>query len=130
MDARNGHVKEGLQKAYNAKVPAGKLEVFCVSNTTYEKYSRKGNVDMVCASGIPELRRFCHTITASAQLLEAKYFLKSRLSSLINSIELWASNSPARTQVEESIPDESIYKSLEEMGKEVHKHPNFFCYFS
>ena len=34
------------------KVPGGKLEVFCVSNTTYEKYSSKGNAVMVHASGI------------------------------------------------------------------------------
>jgi hypothetical protein len=128
MDARNSHVKEGLQKAYTSKVPGGKLEVFCVSNTTYEKYSKKGNADMVRASGIPELRRFCHTITAGAQLLEAKHFLQSSLSSLLNSIELWASSSPARPQVEESGPDESIYEILEDVEAKVHSIPTVPLY--
>jgi hypothetical protein len=123
LDARNSHVKEGLQKAYTSKVPGGKLEVFCVSNTTYEKFSRKGNVDMVRASGIPELRRFCHTITAGAQLLEAKHFLQSTLSSLLNSLDLWASAAPANPQVEDSGPDESIYEILEDVEVEVHSIP-------
>jgi hypothetical protein len=99
------------------------LEVFCISNPTYEKFSQKGNADMVRASGIPELRRFCHTITAGAQLLEAKHFLKSTLSSLLNSIELWASSSPARPEVEDSKPDESVYEILEDVEVKVHSSP-------
>ena len=79
-----------------------------MSNTTYEKFSRKDNVEMVHASGIPELRRFCHTITAGAQLLEAKHFLQSALSSLLGSVELWASSFPSRSQIEEAMPDETV----------------------
>ncbi|OBT59443.1 hypothetical protein VE04_00611 [Pseudogymnoascus sp. 24MN13] len=54
INARNMHVKEGLQKAYSAEIPKGVLEVFCVSNTSYEKYAMKGDIEMVQASGIPE----------------------------------------------------------------------------
>jgi hypothetical protein len=118
VKARNSLVKEGLQKAYASKVAGGKLEVFCVSNTTYEKYSRKGNSEMVSASGIPELRQFCHTITAGAQLLEAKHFLQSTLSSLLNSAELWVSSSAATQQVDNP-PDASIYEVLQEARTEV-----------
>jgi hypothetical protein len=100
------------------------LEVFCISNPIYEKFSQKGNADMVRASGIPELRRFCHTITAGAQLLEAKHFLKSILSSLLNSIELWASSSPARPEVEDNGPDESVYEILEDVEAKVHSSPS------
>jgi hypothetical protein len=99
-----------------------------VSNTTYEKFSRKGNADMVRASGIPGLRRFCHSITAGAQLLEAKHFLQSTLSSLLNSIELWANSSPARARVEDGRPDESIYEILHEVKTEVHSIPNLPLY--
>jgi len=88
------------------------LEVFCVSNTTYEKFSRKGNTEMVLASGIPELRRFCHTITAGAQFLEAKHFLRSNLSSLLSSVELWASSFKPRPQIEEAVQDELILDNL------------------
>lgn len=89
VEARNNQVKEGLQTTYAAKVPGGVLEVFCVSNRTYEKFTRKGDLDMVNASGIPALRLFCYSITAEKQLLEAKHFLTSRLGTLINSLQIW-----------------------------------------
>lgn len=93
IDARNDHVKQGLQSAYASKVPGGKLEVLCASNTIYEKFSRKANSDlvrsMVTGSGIPHIRRSCHSIAADARLLEAKHFLQSSLSSLLNSIDVW-----------------------------------------
>jgi hypothetical protein len=95
------------------------MEVFCVSNTTYEKYSRKGNTEMVHASGIPELRRFCHTITAEAQLREAKHFLQSTLSSLLGSVELWSSEPPPTPQVEVPRQDETIRDYLTELQLEV-----------
>ena len=95
------------------------MEVFCVSNTTYEKFSRKGNTEMVLASGIPDLRRFCHRITAGAQLLEAKHFLQSTLSSLLGSVEIWASSSPPRPQVEDRGQDESIHDFLQVLKAEV-----------
>ncbi|KAE9366257.1 hypothetical protein N431DRAFT_419424 [Stipitochalara longipes BDJ] len=121
INARNSHVKEGLQNAYASKVPGGRLEVFCVSNTTYEKFSRKGNTEMVLASGIPELRRFCHKITAGAQLLEAKHFLQSTLSSLLSSVEIWASSSPPdpHPQVEDREQDSLIHDVLREVKEEV-----------
>jgi len=74
---------------------------------------------MVRASGIPELRRFCHTITAGAQLLEAKNFLQSTLSSLLSSVELWANSSLPHPQVEDHEQDELIYDFLQEITEEV-----------
>ena len=88
--ARNKRVKEGLRKAYGVKVPGGDLKVFCVSNKTYEKFSRKGEVEYVEASGIPELRSFCHSITAQAQFAEANHFLHTSLPGLLNSAKLWS----------------------------------------
>jgi hypothetical protein len=89
VEARNTQVKTGLQSAYATKVPNGKLEVFCVSNNTYEKYSRKGNLDLVKASGIPDLRSFCYTVTAQSQLLQTKHFLNTLLGSFLNSMQIW-----------------------------------------
>lgn len=80
---------------------------------TYEKFSRKGNAEMVRASGVPDVRRFCHSITAGAQLLEAKHFLQSKLSSLLNSIELWANSSPVSTRVEDDVSDDSVFEALQ-----------------
>lgn len=89
IGARNDFVKEGLKRNYSEKVPGGILEVFCVSNLKYEKFSRKGVVDYVNASGVPALRRFCHTITAKPQYFEAKNYLQSSLASLLTSVSLW-----------------------------------------
>ena len=41
---------------------------------------------------IPALRRFCHTVSADAQLHEAKHYLRSSLFSLINSLHIWSSS--------------------------------------
>lgn len=90
------------------------LDVFCVSNKWYEKYCPKGNTEFVEASGIPDLRRFCHTVTADAQLNEAKHFLRSRLSALLNTLDLWASSSlQKQDEIEE--PDDSIHTKLTEL---------------
>ncbi|KAF5688802.1 hypothetical protein FCIRC_1708 [Fusarium circinatum] len=92
VQARNEHVKRNLQSAYSSEMDGRSLDVFCVSNKWYEKYSLKGNTEFARASGIPELRHFCHSLTADAQLSEAKHFLRSRLSALLNTLELWATS--------------------------------------
>lgn len=119
MQARNDHVKEGLQRTYAADMEGRALDVFCVSNTMYQKYCPKGNSESVMASGIPDLRRFCHSMTADAQLGESKHFLQSKLSTLINSLELWTS-SYQNTQLEEEVDlGESIYDTLNNVIREV-----------
>lgn len=119
MQARNNHVKEGLQRTYAADMEGRALDVFCVSNTMYQKYCPKGNAESVMASGIPDLRRFCHSMTADAQLGESKHFLRSKLSALINSLELWT-NSHQNTQLEEEVDlAESIYDDLNSVIREV-----------
>ncbi|KAH8812284.1 hypothetical protein F5884DRAFT_784973 [Xylogone sp. PMI_703] len=119
INARNDHVKEGLQNAYASKVPGGRLEVFCVSNTTYKKYSRKGNTEMVLVSGIPELRRFCHKITAGAQLLEGKHSLQATLPSLLSSVAIWAGSSLPRPQADDHGQGKSIHGFLQDVKEEI-----------
>lgn len=97
------------------------MDVFCVSNTMYEKFSRKGNAEMVSASGVPEVRRFCHSITASAQLLEAKHFLQSKLSSLLDSIELWANSFPDSGRVVDDVLNDSVFEALQDTDTKVAK---------
>ncbi|KAL1878541.1 hypothetical protein VTK73DRAFT_7882 [Phialemonium thermophilum] len=92
VQARNHHVQEALRRTYAGETEGRALDVFCVSNKWYEKYGPKGNNRLVEASGIPSLRRFCQTIAADAQLAETLCFLRSRLSSLLNSLELWTAN--------------------------------------
>lgn len=79
-----------MQQSYASEIQEGKLDIFCVSNLVYEKYCRKGNHELVDASGVIELRRFCHAITAEAQLRDAQHYLDSSLASLLTSLGLWA----------------------------------------
>ncbi|RYP61155.1 hypothetical protein DL769_007837 [Monosporascus sp. CRB-8-3] len=118
IEARNEHVKDGLRKAYAAKVPGKELDVFCVSNTTYEKYSEKGDEELVRASGIPQLRQFCHSITAEAQFREALDQLQARLPNLINSLELWANTSLAAHEREDFVLDVCVYRIRTDVEKE------------
>lgn len=121
INARNTYVKDGLQRAYSSKVPDGRLEVFCISNKTYGKFVEKGNAEMVQASGIPELRRFCYTMTAHSQLLEAKNFLSSMLSSLLNSAELLATKPAESQQPIGAGLDESILLAVDKRKVEVRR---------
>ncbi|KAF4472847.1 hypothetical protein FALBO_253 [Fusarium albosuccineum] len=111
IQARANHVKENLQNVYSSEMEGKRLDVFCVSNKWYEKYCPKGNNEFVEASGIPELRRFCHTLTAEAQLNEAKHFLKSKLSTVLNSLDLWAS-SLLNKQDDSEMLNDSVYNEL------------------
>jgi hypothetical protein len=112
-------VKEGVQQTYSSEIPEGKMNIFCVSNTVYDKYSRKGNLEFVAESGIVELRQFCHSITAEAQLREGRHYLHSSLSSLLNSLGLWAgSRLPDRVQPV-AIPIDSLKRSLKGVKKKV-----------
>ncbi|RGP63207.1 hypothetical protein FSPOR_8789 [Fusarium sporotrichioides] len=114
VQARNEHVKRNLQSVYSSEMNGRTLDVFCVSNKWYEKYCPKGNAQFVEASGIPDLRRFCHTVTADAQLNEAKHFLRSRFSALLNTLDLWACSS-LQKQEEIGEPDDSVYIRVTEL---------------
>ena len=116
VDARNNHVEQGLQRAYASKVPGGMLEVFCVSNKTYEKYTGEGDTAMVHASGIPKLRQFCYAITAQAQLLEAKHFLQSSVGNLLNSMQIWIDGHQEHSRPKGHDAKESLDHSLDKLN--------------
>lgn len=120
MQARNSHVEKGLQKAYASKVPGGNLDVFCVSNTLYEKYAEKGNGELVRASCIPELRQFCYSITAEAHFQEALHFLRSELLNLLTSLQMWT-GAGGINQLKPQIDglNDSMYHILYDVGVEV-----------
>ncbi|QKD53759.2 uncharacterized protein FOBCDRAFT_260326 [Fusarium oxysporum Fo47] len=117
VQARNEHVKRNLQTGYSSEMDGRNLDVFCVSNKWYEKYCPKGNNTFVDASGIPDLRRFCHTLTADAQLNEAKHYLRSRLSALLNSLDLWANSSLDEQDKIEELDDSVRAKAKEALDQ-------------
>ncbi|TGO79010.1 hypothetical protein BELL_0046g00100 [Botrytis elliptica] len=125
-ETRNRHVTKGLQAAYRQKTINGHLDVFCISNTTYEDYVGKDDNEMIQKSGIPELRRFCRKITASAQLLQALHFMRSRLPSLLNSITLWLDSVQAVSQGQDDSTGTLVLDCYERSRKEV-KSYNAWC---
>jgi hypothetical protein len=90
IEARNTHVITGLQKAYAEQIGIGTLQIFCISNKSYSKYTEKGYTEMVKASGIPALRKYCYSITSQKQLLEAKHFITTTIGGLLNSVRIQA----------------------------------------
>lgn len=79
---------------YSDFFPAGDLDVFCVANQDYQGYVEQGEEAHELAiqgSGIPSLRRFCHSIPARAQFRATNHFLEVRLKGLVQSLELWLS---------------------------------------
>ncbi|KAL3965416.1 hypothetical protein ACCO45_002420 [Purpureocillium lilacinum] len=121
--ARAQHVKANLQRIYASKMDGRELQVFCVSNTWYEKYCPKGNQELVQGSGIPDLRRFCHTVAAEMHLNEAKQFLRSRLLGLLESLEVYVRSKMAViTQSDQAskarASRESLSKHLDSVAQE------------
>ncbi|KXJ86843.1 hypothetical protein Micbo1qcDRAFT_139663 [Microdochium bolleyi] len=99
MQARNTHVKEGLRNAYQERVPGGHLPVFCVSNTSYERYATLGLAELVQASEIPQLRQSCHSVSADAQLSEVYHFLQSQVPQVLNGLALWFAKEQSRDRL-------------------------------
>lgn len=124
IKARNAHVSEGLQRVYASRVPDQALQVFCVSNTTYSKYCRKGNTTLVEHSGIPALRMFCYSIMMEVQYQEAKSFLDSKLANLLISMDLLVKGCMSTESQENNVEwspllHETLSKDLEKSHKRV-----------
>jgi hypothetical protein len=80
----------------------------------YEKQARKGNDTHVQASEIPDLRRFCQSITAEVRHREALHFLQSSVSSLLHSLGLWLnSHAPVLRDNERGIDESSRRRILQ-----------------
>jgi len=102
------HVKTGLQNAYAEEFEGTTLNIFCVSNIWYEKYKHsKGTSDvaprLVTTSGIPELRRFCYSLSTQSRFDEAMHFLRTTLPSILTSIGVHAkpeSSAPSQMPIE------------------------------
>lgn len=95
------------------------MNAFCVSNRDYEKFCRQGDVEYVLKTGIPELRRFCHSITATSQLLGTKNYLQSSLPGLLNSIKLVAEAEPGEDSLATPESERLILDGLRDLKTEV-----------
>lgn len=92
-------MKKGLQNAYAENFKGKALDVFCVSNALYEKYSRKeqsGTIPKMVATGwIPALRKFCYSMSIESKFRDAKHLLRTTLPGLLASISVHSEREPS-----------------------------------
>lgn len=92
--ARNAEIKKRLLAKYASDFGNANLNVFCIGNNDYDM---EGDLRMdpeardiaIKGSGIPELRRHCHTIVTRAQFRASNHFLEVEIPDLIQSLEVW-----------------------------------------
>lgn len=92
MKWRNNQAKEGLMKKCAKSDRADNLNIFCVGNKDYEGSGYWGPETRIIAaegSGIPDLRRFCHSVVAKAQFRATINFLDVEMHGLIQKLEVW-----------------------------------------
>ncbi|KAL8977326.1 MAG: hypothetical protein Q9205_006849, partial [Flavoplaca limonia] len=94
VSARNTTVERALRQRYETSLTTLSINVFCVGNRDYEgaEYrSQEARQKALKGSGIPDLRRFCHSIVGHAQYDASIHFLEVELASLVQSLEVWLS---------------------------------------
>lgn len=69
------------------------MTVFCVSNRLFSENRNEESEEQqayVELSGIPKLRRFCHSIIADVQMSRISRFLTMMVPGTLSSVDLWA----------------------------------------
>ncbi|KAL8662726.1 MAG: hypothetical protein Q9168_008214, partial [Polycauliona sp. 1 TL-2023] len=92
--ARNAGVEGALRKRYESTETSLSINVFCIGNRDYEGAefrSQDAHHRAIQGSGVPNLRRFCHSVVGQAQYDASIHFLEVELASLLQSLEVWLS---------------------------------------
>ena len=90
--ARNEDIKKQVAAAYPQLAGKGKNNVFCVGNKDFDGDPYRCNdarTIEVEGSGIPEVRRFCHSIIGRAQFRAVNLFMEVEIPALIQSLKVW-----------------------------------------
>lgn len=98
--------------------PAGDLDIFCVGNEDYQNSAELCGETAALAikgSGIPSLRRFCHSIPARAQFRATNHFLAVQLKGLVQSVELWHSAGSKHNALQR--PSDDFSGNLRKVGR-------------
>ncbi|KAM3542055.1 hypothetical protein ARSEF1564_005011 [Beauveria bassiana] len=92
IKCRNDDLVKGLRRKYRTDPSLADTNVFCVSNTLYQK-KRQAKIEIAQAyinlSGIVDLRRHCVSIVSANQHREASGFMKTEIPKLLAAIDLW-----------------------------------------
>ena len=116
ISRRNMRVTESLSRAWG-----NQTRIFCVSNRLYTDH-REMDLEQANQylelSGIKELRRYCQSVPADAQLRATESFLQNQLPAILGSITLWASASADAVTVSRA---ETLCGVLNEADQTLHR---------
>lgn len=111
ISARNADIKAKVRREYQGNANNSTLNVFCVGNKDYDMegfqfWDLEAHELAIQGSGIPELRKHCHSIVAKAQFRVSNHFLEVEVPDLVQSLEVWTAS--AEHQPPTTIPFECI----------------------
>lgn len=80
-------------------MPAGRLRVFCVSNTDY--WNHRGDaLHVLQLTGIIPVRKHCISMVAESQLRTAAKYIRDSIPALLGDIALWVESSSGSVSAE------------------------------
>jgi hypothetical protein len=101
VSARNQDISSRLASKYPQLAGSGRSNIFCVANDDYEGNKlypgSSAHRFAISGSGVPELRRFCHSVAAKAQFRASDHFLAVDIPSLIQHLDVWLDGSQGTT---------------------------------
>jgi len=101
VSARNRDISSRLASKYPQLAGNGRSNIFCVANDDYEGNKlypgSSAHRFAISGSGVPELRRFCHSVAAKAQFRASDHFLAVDIPSLIQHLDVWLDGSHRTT---------------------------------
>ncbi|ORY17690.1 hypothetical protein BCR34DRAFT_474575 [Clohesyomyces aquaticus] len=92
IEDRNCSVATQLLDKYTAEVRSGDLKIFCVSDKKYwdhrfDEHTRaESRLEL---SGVVNLRKYCHLVTAEAQFVAAAAFVEIAVPTFLGSVRQW-----------------------------------------
>lgn len=95
------------------------MTVFCVSNRLFSENRKEEGEEQqayVELSGIPELRRFCHSLIVEVQMSHFSRFFTMMVPGTLSSVDLWASGAFNDEEMEKAT---SISNALAKAGNEL-----------
>lgn len=124
VNTRNTSVRVELHGLYGSRVPDGRLEVFCVSNTDYWEHrdQSKGTASpLLELSGIIELRRHCVSLLEDGQLRIAMKYIRDDIPDILSEIALWVQSGAERVNTERK---ETVRETLDALEARLRRDLN------
>lgn len=115
IEARNELAATHLTNQYGTDV-----KIFCVSSKLYTEHReghREQAAEYIRLSRIPELRRYCQSVPADAQLRATSAFLNNRVPALLGSLNQWILAGSSTVTIERAT---TLRRALAEAQRTMH----------